>query len=146
MKAPRSSRHPRGWIGKRPQSSLRRRILEFIRDNPGATFRDIEALPGAKGRESIMHGENVLLWSGLSAPAIDAIIDMFKLGLIEPRGPDYYAYTKRRPGEARVRIVKLPALPVLWDREAALTEPHWFPAALFASDAWSARADNSRRN
>lgn len=146
MKRPRIQRMGPRWLGKRPIWSIRRRILDFVRDNPGATFKDLEALPGAAGQSAVMFGPNVLLWGGLSEKAGDAVAELLQQGVLEARAVNFYAYTKRRPGEGIARIVALPALPLLREENPTPLTPHWFPTALYISETWAESADAGRAN
>lgn len=130
---------------RRPQGStksLRARIYDFILANPGARFSDLESIRGVKGTETLAFGEKVILWSGLSAAAIDAIIDMLEAKIIGARGPALAEYL-RLPDGTRAGVVSVPSLPVLFEQTQP-PQPHWFPAILFVRDDWVWRADQSR--
>ncbi|MBG0801268.1 hypothetical protein IYW40_07200 [Methylocystis sp. H4A] len=128
--------------GQEFPKSLRARIYDFIRENPGARFSDLERIRGVKGTETLAFGEKVILWSGLSAAAIDAIIDMLEAKIIDARGPALAQYL-RLPNGARAGVVSVPSLPVLFEQTQP-PQPHWFPAILFVRDDWVGRADRSR--
>lgn len=132
------------------KQSLRARLYAFIRENPGATFRDVEQLPGCRGAYALKTSGGVILWS-LSRAAGRAVLELLHEGMIEARDADpsdyekpAYAETVAMVGRRRVKGWRLPLLPVVTNHRLWVPTPHWGPVRLHAVDAWSERADEAR--
>jgi hypothetical protein len=139
---------------KRQESrrSLRAEIYDFVAANPGATFRDIETIPGCRGDYALRTGGGVFLWA-LSRAAGRAVLDLLQQGLIEARDADPPAYEKPSYVETievlpgwRAKAVRVPPLPVVTNHRLWVPAPCWAPTVLHAIDAWAKRADEARAN
>lgn len=132
------------------RKSLRSEIYAFICAHPGATFRDLEELPGVRGDYALKTSGGVVLWP-LSRAAGRAVLELLQQGLIEAQDADPSEYEKPAYVETvelvpgyRARAWRIPLLPLVDSHRVWVPTPCWCPTTLRACDAWAERADEAR--
>ena len=112
----------------KPVGSLRERIRDYVLSTDHVSFAELGNRFGAAFRDAgesgaeLCKGDNVVLWSGLTPEAVEAICGLLNDGELEisPCGPLVYlldGVTLSLP------ILKRPP-------RKPLTKPHWVPAVL----------------
>lgn len=93
-------------------------ILEMVTQRRTVTFAELDQIDGFSGGDlALMLGENIIMWSGLTEKACDAIGELRASRQIHPVPTSALTYAYER------KVLNLP----LAKARRAYKRPHWIP-------------------
>lgn len=108
-------------------SDVALKVLEYIQENPGTSYAEIERVFEEAGFDyegefEIYVDENVIFWTGWNEKAIKIMIELQQTGLVS-----------KEPADLAVYLIagKCLQLPLVVDIQQFST-PHWLPVAFVA--------------
>lgn len=114
-------------------TTLRDQMLELIEWRRSVSFVELSRLDGTAGEEDILLGDpskNLVLWTGLSKEAADALVALLSERLIEPRPANTFVYL------IDGGVLKLP----LARHTRGYKRPHWLPVVFYPTKRGEAEA------